>query len=206
MTKARSKAQKLADRRRRQSSGMDIAPTPKRKSRGSARMAEIRHEADADIPALIARCRHQGKSASEANLLDAKRPWHGCEAGIAMSRQVTDDETRAVLWEAIKHMRGVFRAYDAAMGAPSRHAQCLRIMTPPDAMQTDASAPAPDTRDEVTRYQDAIRGLMTLDAWLQACPHGHEAKRVVVDNARCRNPAGLVETLHQVAKRMIGAR
>lgn len=169
-------------------------------------MAEIKIEADADIPALIARCRHQGKNTSEANLLDAKRPWHGCEAGNAMARQAADDETRAVLWEAIKHMRAAFSAYDAAMGAPSRHAQCLRIMVPPAAMQTDASAPAPDPRDEATRHQDAIKGMITLEAWLKACPHGHEAKLVVIDNQRCRNPAGLVETLHAVAKRMIGAR
>lgn len=206
MSKARTKARKLSDKRRRQSSGMDIAPTPKRKSRGSARMAEIRHEADADIPALMARCRHQGKAASEDSMADAKRPWHGCEAGKAMARHVDDDATRSRLWDAIQHMRRVFSAYDTAMGAPSRHAQCLRVMTPPDAMATNAAAPPLDLRDEVTKYRDAINGLITLDGWLQSCPHGHEAKGVVVDDRPCRNPLGLIDTLHEVSRRITGTK
>jgi hypothetical protein len=65
-------------------------------------------------------------------------------------------------------------AHDKAIGAPNRHAQCLRILAPVDAMQADAASPAPDDRSVEERVRDATRAQMQVEGWI-----GHTDSRAV---------------------------
>lgn len=206
MSKARSKGQKLAEKRRRQlavaykSGALDLAPVPRPKSRGRKRMAEIKVEKDADTPALQARCRQSGIKPDEAGLRQAKAPWLGCNAGRAMASVVSNEADRQSLWSAIQHMRKVQIAYGRAIGAPSRNAQCLRIMAPTEAMQADASSTPVDMRTEDERHRQAVSAWMQMQGWL-----GHAdkvaasiCKRVVIDDERCPDATAMVAALRCV--------
>lgn len=213
-----------------------LAPVPKRELRGKARMTELKAmeiEKDADVPALEARCRHAGievitvpprpENAEDdtrearkqrhraqldrsAQLRDMRAQWRGCEAGRALASVVQAEGLRAVLWDSIQHMRRTVLAYDRALGAPNRHAACLRIMLPTETMQADATTPAADPRTDEERYHQAINAWMAMHGWL-----GHVdaraasiALRTVVEDLPCRDPAALVRALHCVADGIAG--
>ena len=99
-------------------------------------------------------------------------PLWGCSVG----RQILTlpEAQRAVLWTATQHARKTQAAYDRAIGAPSRHAQCLSILAPVEAMQADASSPAPDNRSLDERVRDATRAQMQVEGWI-----GHTDSRAV---------------------------
>ena len=200
MTKARSKAQKLADRRRR--SGIDLpelAPTPKREPNGQpSRRGQAR---SADIETLKSRCIQMSKSITPANIKEMRAPWWGCSAGRAIGQAVMDDKDRQDLWTAIQHMRRTFTAYDAAIGAPRRHAVCLRLLAPSDEMATDADAPPIDTRSDGDRLRQAVSALMSIETWLGYADKrdAGEAKRVVVDDGICLDADGLIRALRCVS-------
>lgn len=207
MSKARTKARKLADKRRRQFGELpEVAPIPKRKSRGDRRMSEIRHEADESIPAYQARLRQMGKTSTEANMREAKAQWQGCEAGKAMSAHISAEQERATLWDAIQHMRKVYLAYDRAMGAPNRHAQCLRIMLPLEAMEADASSPPLDDRTDEEKQRQADAAKQALRVWLANVEPraAMVCLSTVIDDMRCADPAAMVRALHCVADGMAG--
>lgn len=84
------------------------------------------------------------------------------------------EHQRADLWNAAQHARKTQAAYDRAIGAPSRHAQCLRILAPVDAMQADAASPAPDDRSLEDRVRDATRAQMQVEGWI-----GHTDARAI---------------------------
>ena len=91
-------------------------------------------------------------------------PLWGCSVGRLI---LTEPEAkRADLWNATQHARKTQAAYDRAIGAPSRHAQCLRILAPVDAMQADAASPAPDDRSVEERVRDATRAQMQVEGWI----------------------------------------
>lgn len=154
----------------------------------------------ADAAALEARARHQRKEVTRETLRDMRAPWWGCEAGKAMASAVDEDE-RPDLWDAIQHIRRVVAAYDAALGAPRRHAKCLRLLVPPDALAADSASPAADTRTDAERLRHAVSAWMALHVWL--CwvdkPAAGVCMATVVDDAPCRDPAGLVRALRCVS-------
>ena len=84
------------------------------------------------------------------------------------------EHQRADLWNAAQHARKTQAAYDRAIGAPSRHAQCLHILAPVDAMQADAASPAPDDRSVEDRVRDATRAQMQVEGWI-----GHTDARAI---------------------------
>lgn len=239
MTKARTNAKKLADKRRRSlaDAGLpDLAPIPKPKLRGKARETELRHmqfEKDADVPALEARCRHAGLAvikvpekperpeddtkdaramrrkallARSAQLRDMRAQWRGCEAGRALASEVKEEGLRTQLWDAIQHMRRTVLAYDRALGAPNRHATCLRIMLPSETMEANAATPAIDVRTDEEKYRQAISGWMGMHGWL-GYVEGRAASvtlRTVIEDQPCRDPKALVRALHCVADGIAG--
>lgn len=209
MTKSRTKARKLADKRRAQLAGLpELASIQKRKSRGRDRMAEIKIENDADTPALVARCRQMGQPPTEAGMRAAKAEWMGCNAGKAMASVVSDEAQRRDLWAAIHHMRRVQLAYDRAIGSPNRHPQCLRIMLPVDEMHADAASPPLDVRTDDERHRQAVAGWMQMQGWLGYADKDAAGlcKRVVIDDARCPDAAAMVQALHCVADGVAGRR
>lgn len=178
----------------------ELAVVPRRKARGKQRMKQIQHEAVEDIPALMVRCRHAGAAPTRAAIRDAKAPWRGCSAGLAMSSVVTDDTDRSDLWTAIQHIRRARVALDAAIGAPKRHAQCLRLLAPLDALEADAASPALDDRSDEEKQRQAVSGMMAVEGWL-----GHTdtrsasiCKRTVIDDERCSDADALVRALRCV--------
>ena len=115
--------------------------------------------------------------------------------------EVADPQDRPDLWDAIQHMRRVVATYDREIGAPTRHAQCLRLLAPVDAMEADAASPAPDDRDDETRMRDAVRGyngLMGQIAQIERITR-RRALAVVLDDDLCFDATGLVEVLRVVS-------
>lgn len=205
-TKARSKAAKRRLKAARADDPFALAPVERREPNGRARReAEDR---DPSIETLKTRCLHMGQMPTPENLRDARAPWNGCNAGRAMAGQTSDSFQRATLWDAIQTMRHIVTAYDRAIGAPSRHAVCLRLMAPSEAMEADAASPAPDERDDETKQAHAVRDLMRLEGWLGWCDGAAAsiAKAVVLDDAPCRDPAALVRALWSVADGHAGRR
>lgn len=214
MTKARTRAAKRRERKAQQAaSDMDIAPVKRRAAQGRERMAQI----EADRPAMIARARQMGidlakpadvatRAGREAardtlreQLRDLRAPWIGCNAGRAMASIVKADTDRQDMWTAIQHMRRVQAAYDRSIGAPNRHAQCLRLLAPVDAMEADATSPPLDTRSDEERARQAVAAWMQVQGWLD---HAKDAagmcKRVVIDDETCRDASAMVRALHCV--------
>lgn len=203
MTKARTQGQKLRDRKARlDAAGLpDLAPVKSRK-RGKARMVEMHGNpvVDESLPALRSRCIRAGVEPTKAAMRDARDLWMGCEAGTVMCRMVEDHGERSRLWDAIQRIRRVYASHDRAMGGPLRHAQSMRVMLPVDEMQTDASAPPPDLRDDQQRHDDAIRAWDRLQAGMGR--YGRYAalitERCVVDNQPCSQPEAMMLVLRNV--------
>lgn len=184
----------------------EIASIPPRQPNGQRHRPQ--EDRGADKVALKARCRLRGVEASAENTRDSRAQWWGCCAGRAMAGAVAPEADRMRLWDAIQHMRRVVAAYDAAIGAPSRHAKCLRLLVPQEALEATADTPPMDERSPEDRHRQAVAAYMRLEGWL-----GHtdkaaasEARRVVLDDGRARDIPGLLSALHCIADGMSGHR
>ncbi|MBE9635766.1 hypothetical protein IQ782_02820 [Salipiger pacificus] len=171
----------------------------------------LRPTVDRQDPARLAlevRCRHAGLEVTRANLREVRAQWCGCAAGRAMASAVTDNDERARLWDAIQHMRRVQVSYDRAIGAPGRHAKCLRLLVPIEALSADAETPPLDERTDEEKLRDANRALMQLEGWLGYTDKTarSEAKRVIVDDSEARDIAGLLSALLCIADGLAGRR
>lgn len=226
MTKARTKGQKIAEKKAR--AGLpELEPVPRKKRRGKARMGDIGPKEAGDVQTLETRARHAGQAIVRVDpaeqdkakrrvqrqiradqLRDMRAPWRGCEAGRSMASVVTDEKARAVLWGAIQHMRRVQANYDRSIGAPNRHAQCLRLLLPLDEMTADASTPPIDLRTDEDKRRQAVSAWMAMQGWLGYT--GKDAasicKATVIDDDRCADAASLVVALHCVADGISGRR
>ena len=175
-----------------------LAPIPRRERDG--RKHRTRADRDAAIETLETRCKKMGKEITPENIRDMRAPWNGDDrAGNAIA-DLPEDERRH-LWDAIQHMRCVITAYDAAIGAPRRHATCLRLLAQPDAMEADASSPAIDDRTPEQRQRDAVSALTRLEGWLGYTDSraASEAKRVVWDDQIITDSHALLSALRCVS-------
>jgi hypothetical protein len=122
-----------------------------------------------------------------------------------MAETLHKDE-RADLWQAVCHIRRVWVAYDRAIGAPSRHAQCLRILAPVDAMTTEGATF--DDRPEEERHRAAIGAYMAVQGWLGHVDNAARSATViaVVDDAGLPNWQGIVRALRCVSEGIKGQR
>lgn len=159
-----------------------------------------------DSLALKARCRQRGVAETSANIRDSRAPWWGCEAGRAMAGAVEAHDERVRLWDAIQHMRRVVAAYDAAIGAPRRHAKCLRLLVPQSALEATADTPPLDIRTTEDRHRQAVAAYMRLEGWLAHVDRAAmaETKRVVWDDVAARDARGLIAALECVADGVAG--
>lgn len=199
MVKTYSKgARRRAKRAAGPGGGLDLpglAAVTRREPNGRTRRSMA--DRDPSIDPLAVRCRHVGIQPDAAGLREACAPWFGCRAGRAMAAAVRDHDERSRLWDAIQHMRRVQVAMDRAIGAPSRHARCLRLLVPVEAMSADAETPPVDERSDEERLRDATRASMRVEGWLGYTdkPARSEALRVVVDDGEVRDVAGLLSAL-----------
>lgn len=185
---------------------MSLAPIPRRDPSG--RPAREPQDRDASIITLTRRCLQMGKPATAENIRDMRAPWWGCNAGRAMANLTTSHDERLELWGAICHMRRTVAAYDAAIGAPKRHAKCLALLLPVDEMSADASSPAPDTRSDEERQRHAVSAWMALQGWLTYAggSAAAEAKLAVVDDGPVKSGPRLIAALRCVADGVAGRR
>lgn len=130
----------------------------------------------------------------------------GCSVGIAIMRRHTCTDTRADLWGAAQHMRRVWAAYGNAIGAPPRHAQCLRILAPADKIEASADSPPPDDRSEADRSRAAVSAWMRLQGWLAHTDKAAWSAAInsVVDDAPLRDWDGVERALLCVADGVAG--
>src|ERR1051325_1018076 len=162
--------------------GFDLAPVPRREDNGRPTRQGIAR--DPSIETLLVRCRQMGKEPTRAAIRGMRAPWNGCNAGQAMARAVQGEHERLELWGAITHMRTVQASYDAAIGAPHRHAVCLRLLLPLEALEADATTPPKDERSDDERQRDAVNALMKMEGWLGYTDSAaaSQAKRSVIDD------------------------
>ena len=127
---------------------------------------------DARQTALQARMRvYAGKDGPKDERASGEPLW-GCSVGRLILSE--PEHHRPDLWNAAQHARKTQLAYDRAIGAPNRHAQCLRILLPLPALEADASSPAPDFRSEEDRNRQAVSAQMQVEGWI-----GHTDARAV---------------------------
>lgn len=195
-----SRAERKRKKRKTAASPFDLAPTPRREADGRPA-----RDKSPDRQTLEARCARLGLPVNAGTLRDARAPWYGCAAGQAMASAASDHNDRLRLWDAITHMRRTVAAYDAAIGAPRRHAVCMNILTPSEPMQADAASPAPDMRDDATKARQAVSAYMRLQGALDIDKaSGSVAKAVVIDDAPCKSPALLIAALSRVSNLISG--
>ena len=127
---------------------------------------------DARKSALETRQRLFPKAGSGKGQTPPGDPLWGCSVGRLILTE--PEHHRPELWNATQHARATQLAHDRAIGAPNRHATCLRILAPSDAMHADASSPAPDYRTEDDKYRQAIAAQMRVEGWI-----GHTDNRAV---------------------------
>lgn len=156
--------------------GREVAQRPTQ-----GRRVDVEQARSAPETALTARTRRFGYPDTAEGRKAVSAPEFGCAVGTAIVTHGADD--RADLWNAVKHMRRVWLAYDRAIGAPARHAKCLGILAPTEAMSADAASPAPDLRPKDERDRAAVSEWMTLQGWLDHVDRAARsaAIRAVVD-------------------------
>lgn len=209
-----SKAEKKRRRRQRRAEEhaltrdpFALAPVPRRELDGdSTRKKRDTTPKGADRPALMKRASMTGQTITEATIRDMRAPWYGCEAGRAIAAHTKHDHEREKLWAAVCHMRRVVTAYDRAIGAPNRHAQCLRLLTPLERFEANASSPPLDDRTDAEKQRQAVAASVHLKAWLTYVDYAaaSEAIRVVIDDEPVRDATGLMIALRCVHEGMEG--
>lgn len=205
MTKARTAADKIRAKRTQaalRAALPELAPVARKQGNGRTYRNPIQRNPQAEM--LKARCRRWSIPSSKWR--DMRDPWWGCEAGGAMALAVPDRHDRLVLWDAICHMRRVITAFDRVIGAPSRHAQCLRLLLPLDELSADASSPPLDERTDEERQDAAVRDLQWLEEWMGRAGEAAqlEACRVVWDDQPARNVEAMLRALWNISDGICG--
>ena len=212
MTKAQTKTEKRRRRRARKAEEhllvhdpFALAEVPRREPNGKPSRAE---KAGADRPALIKRASMMDKPITDATIRDMRAPWYGCNAGRAIAAWSDHDHERERLWQAVCHMRRTVAAYDRAIGAPNRHAQCMRLLVPLEAMQADASSPPLDDRTPEEKQRQAVTAWTQMHGWLTYADRiaAGEALRVVIDDGEVKDQRGLMSALFCVYEGLQGGR
>lgn len=159
----------------------------------------------ADTVARVARARLLG-GVTDANLAAAKSPLAGCAAGRALLAAEMAADRRSDLWNAVCHMRRVWASYGHAIGAPARHAKCLRILVPTEAMTTEGAVFDSRTQDE--RIRAAVSAYMAVQGWLGYVSAADRSACIVavVDDAGLPNWPGIVRALECVSDGIKGKR
>lgn len=194
-----SKAERRRRRRRIAEAGITLPgadPVPQRRS-GPGRPRKSQE--DARMQMLRARCAIMGWPQTPGNLREVAAPWYGCNAGRAVAAHAPRADHPA-LWDAIVWMRRAVAAYDAAIGAPRRHAVCLRLLAPTETTEASADSPPPDLRSDIDRHTQAVAAWMRLHGIIgrHDAATASMALRCVIDDGPARDAAALVKVLRAV--------
>ena len=172
------------------------------------RQFTIAREIEEQSLVLAARCRQMGLPVTQEAMIAMRSQMAGCHAGQAILRHVDGAEDRSRLFAAVTHIRRVQARYDASIGAPRRHAVCLRLLVPLDATETSADAPAYDDRSEEERARSAVSAWMAVHGWLGFASRAAASQvwRSCVDDEPVRDVIGLLDGLRCVAEGLAGER
>lgn len=167
MSKARSKGQKLAEKRRRQlavaykTGALDLAPVPKRHPSGRP---VSQAERDPQRTVLDARCRQMGKNPDRAGRKMMKDQMMGDPAGQAIAIGARNANEARSLWQTFSALDKADARYHARILSRSRHAKCGKVEYMPDRFEA-----RPD--DQSDHRTDAEKDRDTVNAWMLW--HGH---------------------------------
>lgn len=192
-----------AERRRRQKAAKITLPggveMPQRSTGRDRRGVNAQETPEsATETAVTARLRISGTPDSPEARRASLAPLMGCDVGRKIAATIKAPDRRADLWRAVMHIRRVWVAYDRAIGAPNRHAQCLRILAPTEALTTE-DAPV-DDRPQEARDRSAVSAWMALQGWLDHVDRPARSATIiaVVDDAGLTNWPGILAALECV--------
>lgn len=135
-----------------------LAPTPRPKKRGKARMAEISQERDPQRTVLSARARMMGQEDTVQNRQNMRSQALGEAAGRAIYL-ACDEEEAAKLWSIYAAFTAIEARYAKVVLCKSLHAKGTRIEMMPERFETRADD-KPDLRSEDERHRDAVNDWM----------------------------------------------
>ena len=196
-TKGLGKAARQAAKAGKLPPGFDLQPIARKQGNGRTHRPQEARDPQAEM--LKARCRRWGMPTSKWR--EMRDPWWGCEAGGAMALVTPKLAERKALWDAICFMRRAAIAFDRVIGAPQRHAQCLRLLLPIPPTETDGDAPAPDLRTDEQREDAAVRAMQWMQELLgRAGPHARaEAEAAVLDDRKPRDVEAMIVGLRHIS-------
>lgn len=170
------------------------------------RRVDVEDARSAIETAIQARIRLCGVVDSPEARKMAESPLAGCAVGRALLQEDMPRDHRADLWQAVQHIRRVWVAYDHAIGAPNRHAQCLRILAPTEAMTTESVTF--DDRPQEERDRSAVSAFMSVQGWLGYVDNAARSATIiaVVDDAGLPNWPGIKRALECVNEGIKGMR
>lgn len=148
---------------------------------------------------LAARCRAMGLPATPANLRAARSQMWGCNAGRACIGQPDADD----LYKAVQHVRRTVARHDWAIGAPQRHAVCLRFLTPMDAFEARDDT-THDDRPHDEKCRSAVSSWTRLHGWLWEAGATGVVMAVCIEDAPIRDADHFRAGLRRVAQGMAG--
>ena len=131
-----------------------LAETPRRKSRGRKRMAEIKAEPNADRTVLEARARQAGSK----DLGAMRLPAYGEPAGQAIMAIHGGDDARK-LWDAYTRLTASEAAYAKRYLGLRLHAKTAKIEMMRERVETRPDD-KPDHRSDDDKDRDAVNGWM----------------------------------------------
>jgi hypothetical protein len=171
------------------------------------RRVDVEDARSATETAVKARLRLLAMSDTPDNQMASLAPENGCDVGRAIVANIKAPDDRRDMWQAVQHMRQVWAAHYRAIGAPTPHAQCLRILTPaegvPDAMETHF-----DSRTPEERVRAASAAYMRVIGWLSLGSNADRSACIsaVVHDEPLRDWLAVQRALRLVVKGLAGVK
>lgn len=189
-----------------------LAPTPRPKKRGKARMTEIAREQDPQRVVLSARARMMGKENTVQNRSDMRTQALGEAAGRAIYLACDEDEA-AKLWDVYAGLTATEARYSRLVLGKSLHAKCAKIEMMPERFETREDD-SPDLRSEDERHRDAVNAWARWRGYIGHL-HSHQQNAIwaiardrvqPLSEAKLTQPGRLfVEALRALAEVVDGA-
>ncbi|WP_323008949.1 hypothetical protein [Paracoccus sp. (in: a-proteobacteria)] len=176
MTKAKSKGQKLAERRRRAmaEAGLpELAPIERRNQpRQNGRF--VRVEEDPRKVVLNKRCRDMGEKETRENRRLMSQSMLGDHVGQALYLDTPKDAER--LWQTFCKLDAADAVYHARVLGRSRHAKCGKVEFMPERLETRPDD-GTDYRSDDERYRSAVNNWMRWHGYVGRLA-GHEQSAI----------------------------
>lgn len=157
--------------------GVTLAPVPRQKARGAARMREIRDKPQHEV--LNARCVRFGLAPNAKNRDIVRSPWMCCDLGFVIEARCGNAEA-ARLWDVFARWCRAEATYRARYLGQSEQPAAAALLMIPERMESDQSATV-DLRTPDERDRDAVRAWMH---WQGLLGHLSASQRTALQCAR----------------------